>query len=215
MRAVVRRRATRTERRLRPPGALSPAAAMLRSAFGCLRSHGFSAISTSITNNPDGTTDIEMRATVPPKGHRRMNARPNVDLQLTDTGVLGTMTCSTLRLRAHEAADDPEETILAILREGAALRPGPKFGGEARALLIRDHPETPRQLPLAYALALGQVARRLRDIDARASPRSEPVSVWYARGNTSPTRAARINDRPVRAGTKREHVIFSSRMTAV
>ena len=63
MRAVVRRRATRAERRLRPPGALSPAAAMLRSAFGCLRSHGFSAISTSITNNPDGTTDIEMRAT--------------------------------------------------------------------------------------------------------------------------------------------------------
>ena len=62
-----------------------------------------------------------------------MNARPNVDLQLTDTGVLGTMTCSTLRLRAHEAADDPEETILAILREGAALLPGPKFGGEARA----------------------------------------------------------------------------------
>ena len=61
MRAVIRRGATRAERRLQAPGALSPA--MLRSAFDCLRRYGSGTIRTSITDNADGTTGIEMRAT--------------------------------------------------------------------------------------------------------------------------------------------------------
>lgn len=139
-----------------------------------------------------------------------MSAR--IELLLTDTGVLGTRTCSTLRLRAHEPEEDEEETILAILREGAALRPGPRFGGEAGALLIREDAEAPRRLPLAYVFALGQVARRLRDLAGK--DRGTPVTVWYAQGQASPTRASRIYDSPLRRGSTREHVIFSSQMDA-
>ena len=140
-----------------------------------------------------------------------MSAR--IELQLTDTGVLGTLSCSTLRLRAHEPEDDAEETILAILREGAALRPGSGFGGEARALLIRDDAKVSQHLPIAYALALGQVARDLCDMAARKNKPAKPINVWYAHSHTSPTRAVRIHDKPLRAGSKREQVTFSSRMT--
>ena len=137
---------------------------------------------------------------------------PKIELLLTDTGVLGTRTCSTLHLRAHEPEDDEEETILAILRAGAALRPGPRFGGEAGALLIREDAEVPRRLPLAYSLALGQVARHLCDTAAGPDRRAKRINVWYAHGHTSPTRAARIHETPLRAGSKRDHIMFSSRM---
>ena len=142
-----------------------------------------------------------------------MSAKPKIELQLTDTGVLGTLPCSTLRLRAYEPADDAEETILAILREGAALRPGPRFGGEAKALLIRDAADVPRYLPLGYTLALGQVAGRLCEMAGRGSARNEPVSVWYTHGHSSPTKAVRIHRTPLRRGAEREQIIFSSRMT--
>lgn len=61
--AVIRHRRTAAGRRLGPATTISPLAAMLRSAFGCLHRHGFSGIRPSITENIDGTTEINIRAT--------------------------------------------------------------------------------------------------------------------------------------------------------
>ena len=61
--AMIRHRLTAAGRRLGPATTTSPPAAMLRSAFGCLDRHGFSAIRPSMTENTDGTTEIDIRAT--------------------------------------------------------------------------------------------------------------------------------------------------------
>ena len=142
-----------------------------------------------------------------------MGTRPQIELELSDTGTLGTLPCSTLRLQAHEPAADAENTILAILHKGAALRPGPRFGGEANALLILDDSEVSRRLPLAYAFALGQVARHLCDRAARTGNRTEPIKVWYARRHASPTTATRIYQKPLRQEAERERITCSWRMT--
>ena len=68
------------------------------------------------------------------------------------------------------------------------------------------------RLPIAYALALGQVARQLCEIAARENKPANPLNVWYAHGHTSPARAVRIYSRRRRAGSKRDQVVFSSRM---
>ena len=115
----------------------------------------------------------------------------DVRLTLSEEGSVEGKGCSTLELLSADKFGGVDETMEAILEAGTQLWPSPEFGGEARILLVRSETAAP-DLPLGYLIALGQVARRLVDIDFRQCPHHTRATVWTTYRGADPELAVRI-----------------------
>ena len=132
---------------------------------------------------------------------------PNIRLELEDAGTLGSQPCSTLTILVQRESKDLQETMETVLRLGAGLRPGPKFGRQARALVIRANLGC-RFLPLGFLIATGQTGRQLIETAQKHNPDNDPVTLWIAGRNGVTTTARRINSYVTPLDEKRDELTY-------
>lgn len=133
--------------------------------------------------------------------------QPPIKLTLEDTGALGSEPCSTLRITSDSTVTKADDTIKKILAAGARLKPSTKFGRNARALVLQIA-DVKKLLPLSYLIAMGQISRALCDLDRKAKPSDEKVTVWITEQSATTTPARRINEYLTPAEKPRDQLVY-------